>query len=192
VSDPQNQAEAMRSYMQNRIASGIERKEEEKRKARRREDKRRAFCADAVARHRKGAEHASRGERRARIESPVPSKPTDSIEREPITDRDARFLRNEAEFYACLEWLRRAQQVEFLRHLEGRSDEDKERIHAMIRSAKSDVLAKWGDPRDHSGNGTMRALYDSKGPYSSVTAWSDLDALMFDRIARMVRQRDTK
>jgi hypothetical protein len=109
-----------------------------------------------------------------------------------LTDLDARFLRNEAELYACLEWLRRAHQVEFLRHLEGRSDEDKERIHAMIRSAKADVLAKWGDPRDHSGDATVRALFDAKGSNASVTAWSDIDAIMFERIARMLRQRDTK
>lgn len=112
--------------------------------------------------------------------------------REPLSALDARFLMNEAELYASLEWLRRAHQVEFLRHLEGRSDEDKERIHAMIRSAKADVLAKWGDPRDHSGDATIRALFEAKGSDASVTAWSDLDRIMYERTSRMVRQRDAK
>ena len=107
----------------------------------------------------------------------------------PMTSRDFLMTAHEAELFARIEWLRRAHQAEFMRLLDGRSEEEQQRIHALIRGAKAEVARKWGDPRVLSGEATIRALYEAKGPHACVMLWSDLDGVMFERFHRMKVQR---
>ncbi len=97
-------------------------------------------------------------------------------------------LLHEAELFARTDWLRRAQQVALLRHLEQcETEAEREAVHKMIRDAKQAILVQYGDPRDHAESGTFKAMHERIGSHESVGMWADLDLLQSEHADRLVR-----
>lgn len=96
---------------------------------------------------------------------------------------------HEAELYARTDWIRRAQQVAFLRHLEQcETEAEREAIHKMIRDAKQMTRVQYGDPRDHAESGTFKTTHDRLGSNESVGMWTDLDRFQSEHADRLVRE----
>ena len=99
-------------------------------------------------------------------------------------------LLHEAEMYARLDWIRRAQQVAFLRHLEQcETEAEREELHKVIRDAKQAAQVQHGDPRDHGGPATFRSMVQRIGTYEAVGVWSDLDRMQSEHADRLVREK---
>ncbi|MEM1451089.1 MAG: hypothetical protein AAGI22_18365 [Planctomycetota bacterium] len=109
----------------------------------------------------------------------------------PLSDSDVLQLQSDAEMLARMEWMYRAAQAEMLYQLEGRSDEEQERIRHMIRRAKDDVRVVWGDCFKNAGAGESSLLMFLKrrGPHDTVTLWSRMDQAMNRLASRVERLR---